>query len=92
MKYRSINMEQRLATLLTWFDTEPNRWPNFANIYWDILDGAGHQTGPYSKKVRSMWLSFNRRLLILTAAFVTAAYPPAVLSPVTKQKVYKTSF
>jgi predicted AlkP superfamily pyrophosphatase or phosphodiesterase len=49
----AIPSDQRVNTLLSWFDKPPAERPRFASLYFDIVDTAGHHFGPESPEVNA---------------------------------------
>lgn len=47
----NITPEQRVDTLLSWFDAPPTLQPAFSTIYFDAVDHAGHVYGPDTPEV-----------------------------------------
>lgn len=43
--------DARVDQLLTWLDLPQGRRPDFATLYFDIVDSAGHDNGPASSEV-----------------------------------------
>lgn len=50
---QSLTSAQRVDQLLEWMSLPQERRPDFATLYFDIVDSAGHRNGPESPEVRS---------------------------------------
>jgi len=49
----SVPSDQRVDTLLSWFDKPLAERPRFATLYFDVVDTAGHHFGPDSPEVNA---------------------------------------
>ena len=48
-----VASQERVDQLLSWFDKPPAERPRFATLYFDVVDTAGHRSGPDSPGVNA---------------------------------------
>lgn len=49
--FRSFNLDDRVKTILSWFDGDPSTFPDLVMAYFEQPDSAGHAQGPFGDQV-----------------------------------------
>ena len=59
---QTVTGEDRIAQVLTWLDGEGDRRPDFATLYFDAVDTAGHRNGPDAPETTAVVAEVDRQL------------------------------
>lgn len=49
---QGFNLDDRVKTILSWFDGDPSTYPDLVMAYFEQPDSAGHAQGPFGDQVR----------------------------------------
>ncbi|NND73170.1 MAG: alkaline phosphatase family protein [Rhodothermales bacterium] len=62
-----LSSEDRVNQLLAWMALPEDERPDFATLYFDIVDSAGHRHGPQSKQVHDAVLEVDASIRLLVS-------------------------
>ena len=64
---QSVSSRARVNIALGWFTTPPSDWPDFAAVYFDIVDTQGHLFGPNSPELEAALVEVDQAVEALVA-------------------------
>lgn len=62
---QSVSSRARINIALGWFTTPPADWPDFAAVYFDIVDTQGHLFGPDSGELNAALVEVDQAVAVL---------------------------
>jgi len=72
---KAISGEQRVAAVIDWLRRPAGTRPRFVTLYFDIVDTAGHTSGPDSPELAASLRTVDRQIATLCAGLAALGQP-----------------